>query len=217
MLDAMPTGAALSAFLLASLLLAVTPGPGVLYITARTVSQGRGAGLASLAGVALGNFGNAVAAALGLAALFAVSALAFSVVKYAGAAYLVWLGVQALRGGRVAAEASQPAAAPPGRIFRQGLLVALLNPKTTIFFASFLPQFVHGTGSPALPCIVLSAVFVLIAALTDLVYVLLAGQLAARLRSPRLATRARWLGAATYFGLGLYTALVSRPGSGAPR
>lgn len=89
MLELLPSWALLSAFLIASIVLAVTPGPGVLYIVARSVSQGRTSGLTSVAGVALGNFGNAVAASLGLAALFAVSSLAFTVVKYAGAAYLV--------------------------------------------------------------------------------------------------------------------------------
>src|SRR5690242_12938949 len=95
-LPALPT---LLAFLLASLVLAVTPGPGVFYVLTRTLALGRKAGLASVAGVALGNLGNAVGASIGLAALFAVSAAAFTVVKLAGAGYLVWLGIQALRSG----------------------------------------------------------------------------------------------------------------------
>ena len=90
----------LPAFAAASLVLAVTPGPAVLYVVTRTLAQGRAAGSASVAGVALGNLGNAIGASIGLAALFAVSSLAFSAVKVAGAAYLVWLGVQALRSGR---------------------------------------------------------------------------------------------------------------------
>src|SRR5437868_8654587 len=97
MLDLLPPFPLLGAFLVASFVLAVTPGPGVFYIVARSVTQGRLSGLASVAGVALGNLGNAVGASLGLAALFAVSSLAFTVVKYLGALYLVWLGVQALR------------------------------------------------------------------------------------------------------------------------
>jgi threonine/homoserine/homoserine lactone efflux protein len=97
MSDFLPAWPLLSAFLIASFILAITPGPGVFYIVTRSLLQGRRFGLASVAGVALGNFGNAVGASLGLAALFAVSSLAFLVVKYAGALYLVYLGVQALR------------------------------------------------------------------------------------------------------------------------
>jgi len=94
------SSATLAAFAAASLVLSVTPGPGVLYVVTRTLAQGRRAGLASVAGVALGNFGNAVGASIGLAALFAVSALAFTIVKWTGAAYLLWLGIQALRSPR---------------------------------------------------------------------------------------------------------------------
>ena len=95
----------LATFALASLVLAATPGPGVVYIVTRTMSQGRRAGLASLAGVALGNLGNALAAALGLAALLAVSTLAFDLLRYAGAAYLCWLGIKALRASRAGGSA----------------------------------------------------------------------------------------------------------------
>jgi threonine/homoserine/homoserine lactone efflux protein len=207
------TGAALAAFLLASLVLAVTPGPGVLYIVARTLSQGRGAGLASVGGVALGNFANGVAASLGLAALFALSSAAFAVVRYGGAAYLVVLGIQALRGPK-GPQADAPRLAPAGRIFRQGLLVALLNPKTTIFFAAFLPQFVQGSASPGLQCIGLAGLFVTIAALTDSAYVFLADLLAPALRSRGAARHARYAAAATYIGLGIFAALASRPGAG---
>src|SRR4051812_38073975 len=133
-----------SAFLLASFLLAVTPGPGVLYIVTRSVTQGRLSGLASVAGVALGNLGNALGAALGLAALFAVSSVAFTVVKYVGAAYLVYLGIHALRaaasaGDGAAATEHQQAPSQPAialrRVFLDGFVVAVLNPKTALFFA----------------------------------------------------------------------------------
>ena len=120
-----------SAFLIASLVLAVTPGPGVLYIVARSLAQGRRSGLVSVAGVALGNLGNALAAALGLAALFAVSATAFAVVRYAGALYLAYLGVRMLQSARAGISAAPPTQpAPLGRIFRDGFVVALLNPKS---------------------------------------------------------------------------------------
>jgi threonine/homoserine/homoserine lactone efflux protein len=186
----------LLAFLLATLVLAVTPGPGVVYIVARTLAQGRGAGLASVAG-----------AALGLAALFAVSSLAFAVVKYAGAAYLVWLGLKALR--RPAATATPAAFERPrlGRIFRDGALVALLNPKTAIFFAAFLPQFMDATRPAAAQAALLGGIFVLVAASTDCAYVL-----AASIAGPALTgagrnrSAGRYLTAATFIGLGLFTA-----------
>ena len=204
------------AFLLASLVLAVTPGPGVAYIVARTLAQGRAAGLASVAGVAAGNLGNALAASIGLAALFAVSAAAFEVVKWAGAAYLGWLGVQALRRpAPTAAAAAGLEARRPARIFRDGFLVALLNPKTTLFFAAFLPQFIDPAAAATPQAASLGAVFVAIAAATDTGYVLLAGAVARALAgrgARRTAALGRYATAATFIGLGLYTATTaSRP------
>src|SRR5215218_653643 len=130
MSDLLPSLPLLTAFLAASFVLAVTPGPGVFYIVARSVTQGRLSGLASVAGVAVGNLGNAIGASLGLAALFAVSSIAFTVVKYLGALYLIYLGVQALRkpaagGAADALDAPLPAAALR-RIFIDGFVVALL-------------------------------------------------------------------------------------------
>ena len=204
------------AFLLASLVLAVTPGPAVLYIVARTLGQGRAAGVASVLGVGLGNLGNALAASLGLAALLAASALAFDVLRYAGAAYLIWLGVQALRvrsqgaGGRVAA-APATQATPLARIFRDGFVVALLNPKTALFFAAFLPQFIDPARGAALQAVAFGVAFVVIAVTTDLVYVAAAGLLAPRLqRHARAAAGARWASGAVYLGLGVYTAATGQ-------
>lgn len=203
---------AFMAFLLASVVLAVTPGPGVLYIVTRTLAQGRVAGIGSVAGVACGNFLNAVGAAVGLAALFAVSSLAFTLVKLAGAAYLVWLGVRMLR---APAALAQPGAslAPVSvsRLFREGLLVALLNPKTTLFFAAFLPQFMHGEA-PALPqAIGLGAMFVGIAACTDLAYALLAAWFAPRLqRVAGVQAWGRWASGLGLIALGVMSALASQ-------
>jgi threonine/homoserine/homoserine lactone efflux protein len=197
----------LAAFLAASFVLAVTPGPGVVYIVARTLAQGRGAGLASVAGVAAGNLGNAVGAALGLAALFAVSSLAFSVVKYAGAAYLIYLGVKALRRPSPAESPGEFAAPLKRRIARDGFLVALLNPKTALFFAAFLPQFIDPARPAALQGALLGVVFVAVAALTDSAYVLAASVAGARIgNSRRFETAGRYAAAATYFGLGVFTA-----------
>jgi threonine/homoserine/homoserine lactone efflux protein len=196
----------LAAFGAASLVLAITPGPAVVYIVTRTLAQGRRAGLVSMVGVALGNLGNAFGASIGLAALFAVSTFAFTVVKFAGAGYLVWLGIKALRAGRAAP--GRAVFEPPhyGAIFREGFIVALLNPKTALFFAAFLPQFIDPTGSAMLQSIAFGSLFVAIAATTDAAYVIAAGS-----ASPVLARAqgghswGRYLAAAAYIGLAAFT------------
>jgi len=193
-----------SAFLMASLILAVTPGPGVLYIVTRSLTQGRRFGLASVAGVALGNLGNAIGASIGLAAVFAVSALAFTVVKYLGAVY--YLGVQAIRAPRPGDAAVAPAPASLARIFRDGFVVALLNPKTAVFFAAFLPQFMN-TETPAIvQSVTLGSIFVAIAALTDTAYALTAGALAPVLvRARGVRAAGRYLTGGAFIGLAVYT------------
>ena len=204
----LPAWPLLSAFLVASLILAVSPGPGVFYIVTRSLLQGRRHGLASVAGVALGNLGNAIGASIGLAALFAVSSVAFTVVKYAGAAYLVYLGIQALRapGAPSLSEAPQPASLWP--IFRDGFVVALLNPKTAIFFAAFLPQFMSGEAAAALQGIALGALFVAIAAVTDSIYALAASAVAPALAQTRgLRALGRYVTGGAFIGLGLLAAL----------
>ena len=195
-----------SAFLIASFLLAVTPGPGVLYIVTRSLTQGRRFGLASVAGVALGNLGNAIGASIGLAAVFAVSALAFTVVKYLGALYLVYLGVQAMRAPRAEGEVPAPAPVSLGRIFRDGFLVALLNPKTAIFFAAFLPQFMNADSPAIVQSLILGSTFVTIAAVTDTAYALAAGSLAPVLARARgVRATGRYLTGGAFIGLGVYT------------
>lgn len=212
MTDLLPPWPLFSAFLVASLVLAVTPGPGVLYIVTRSLVQGRSSGLVSVAAVALGNLANAVAASVGLAALLAVSSLAFTVVKYAGAAYLVYLGVQMLRSSSAEAPAAIPAT-PLRRVFRDGFVVALLNPKTAVFFAAFLPQFLSPDGAPVFQGLALGALFVAIAAVTDSAYVLAAGAVAPALRSSGLRRIGQRLGGGVFIGLGVYTALAgSRAG-----
>jgi threonine/homoserine/homoserine lactone efflux protein len=209
----LPDTPLLLAFVGASLALALTPGPAVVYIVARTVAQGRAGGLASVLGVALGNLANAVGAALGLAALFAVSSAAFTVVKWAGAAYLVYLGIRMWRAP--ASEGAAPAvtAQSARRVFRDGFIVALLNPKTALFFAAFLPQFLDAHGSPLAQTLALGAVFCAIAACTDILYVLLASVLGPRLaRASRHAVWGNRLAGTSFIGLGLLTAFgSSRP------
>lgn len=208
MTDFLPPWQLFSAFLLASAVLAVTPGPGVLYIVTRSLVQGRRFGLLSVAAVALGNLGNALAASVGLAALFAVSSLAFSVVRYAGALYLVYLGVQMLRSSSAENSAAVPNAVSIERVFRDGLVVALLNPKTTVFFAAFLPQFLSPFAPPMFQTMVLGFLFVAIAAVTDSIYALVAGAAAPVLRGGVAGNFGRRLGGGMFIGLGLFTAFA---------
>jgi threonine/homoserine/homoserine lactone efflux protein len=203
----LPDGSSLIAFVIASVVLAVTPGPAVFYIVTRSLSQGRRAGLASVGGVALGNLGNSIGASVGLAALFAISSLAFWVVKYAGAAYLIYLGVKALRPPSGALEAPRPVSSPPALIFRDGFIVALLNPKTTLFFSAFLPQFLDPHSSTIVQSVALGAAFVLIASVTDTTYALTASVFAPAIaRAKGRRSVGRYLTASAFIGLGVFTA-----------
>ncbi|MGC3982955.1 MAG: LysE family translocator [Steroidobacteraceae bacterium] len=204
MAELLPPSPLLSTFFMASFILAVTPGPGVLYIITRSLIQGRRHGLVSVAGVALGNLGNAFATSLGLAALFALSSTVFTLVKYAGALYLVYLGVQTLRSPVV--NNPVPAVTPLIRVFRDGFVVALLNPKTTLFFAAFLPQFLSSNTSMQ-QSMLLGSLFVAIAAITDSAYALLAGTVAPVLRSNGAFRLGKCLGGSVFIGLGIFTAL----------
>jgi len=219
----LPPWSLLGVFVSASLLLAVIPGPVVLYVVARSLTQGRRAGLLSVAGAACGSLVNGVAAGVGLAALFATSALAYALFKYAGAAYLLYLGVKTLRGRNdEAAEAAVAQAlgghgassVPLWPLFRDGFLVALFNPKTIIFFSAFLPQFmtVHGAGGQAAAqAVTLSTLFVLIASLSDAAYALAAGSIAPWLARHRGAGAAgRAAAGCSFLGLGLFAALSGR-------
>ena len=198
-------------FFAAAFVLAAAPGPGVVYIVARTLAQGRRSGLVSVAGVAAGNFGNAVFASIGLAAVFALFSAAYTVVKLAGAAYLVFLGLQLLRRRNgTGHDGSSIADGKASRVFRQAFVVALLNPKTTLFFAAFLPQFMDPL-LPALPqALAYGAAFVLVAIGTDCCYVVAAAALAPWLMRSRLGGVAgRYAGAAALLGLGLLAATTS--------
>ena len=150
----------LPTFLLASFLLWITPGPDTMYILARSIAQGMRAGALSAMGIGCGVLIHTAFAAFGLSALLATSASAFHVVKLAGAAYLIYLGIRALRAsGKLATP--EVAATSPGRIFRQGVLTNALNPKVAIFFLAFLPQFVDpAAGLGPVPFLVLGGLFV---------------------------------------------------------
>lgn len=196
-------------FVLASLALLVVPGPAVLYIVARSVSQGRLAGVVSAAGVQVGASVHIVAAALGLSAVLLSSALAFNVVKYLGAAYLIYLGVRQWLARELAT--GEMAVQPESlrRIFAQGVVVNVLNPKTALFFFAFLPQFVDpASGNVAAQVLLLGLLFVTLAVINDGAYALLAGSLGNWLRgNRRFWAGQRLFAGAVYVGLGVTTAL----------
>jgi threonine/homoserine/homoserine lactone efflux protein len=208
-----------AAFLLASFVLAITPGPGVIYLLTQTLAGGRRVGLAAVVGVAAGNLANACLASLGLAAVMAASVLAFTIVKLAGAAYLFYLGLRLLkaptptpRAAAMPPSHSQPQASSL-RACRDGFLVALLNPKTALFFAALLPQFLVPTAAPLPQSVLLAAVFVGMAACTDTLYVCAAHFAARRLRSGLNARLGRYACAATFMGLAAYAASASPRGA----
>jgi threonine/homoserine/homoserine lactone efflux protein len=182
-----PDSSTLLLFAVTSLALLAVPGPAVLYVVARSISEGRRAGIVSVLGVETGTFAYAVAAALGLTGLVAASEVGFTIVRYLGAAYLVLLGIRTLRDRRAPREASP---APEHRLFVRGLVVQLLNPKIAVFFLAFLPQFVDAGAGPVAPQILLlGLIFTALAILSDGAYAILAGTLGARLHGGRrLAT-----------------------------
>jgi threonine/homoserine/homoserine lactone efflux protein len=203
----LPGAASFSVFVAASLILALTPGPVVLFVLARTTADGLRAGLVSVCAAALGNLGSALGAALGLAAIFKVSATAFTVVKLAGAGYLLYLAVAALRSGSTAAARGGQGHVRLRTVFRDGVMVALLNPKTALFFAAFLPQFVTPGADSARQCIALGAIFVLLALCTDSIYAVVAATARARLtRIGRGSRVGSYAAAGVYASLGLYAA-----------
>jgi threonine/homoserine/homoserine lactone efflux protein len=207
----MPTLSTIALFLLAALGLLLIPGPSVLYIITRSVAQGRQAGLASVLGIELASLIHAAAAALGLSALLLTSALAFSVVKYVGAAYLIYMGVRTLltRQERQPASVSAPKSLP--ELFTQGFLVNLLNPKTALFFYAFLPQFVNpARGAVAGQILLLGALFVLLASCTDSLYALLSSTLGRFLtRNAGFRRIQRYVTGSIYIMLGVTAAVAS--------
>jgi threonine/homoserine/homoserine lactone efflux protein len=185
-----PSGSAFALFCLASAALAVVPGPAVTYIVMHSVDKGRRAGLASAAGVASGGLVHVAAATVGLSALIASSATAFTAVKLVGAAYLIVAGIRRIT-GRDDSEQVQAPPAPLRRLYRQGVIVNVFNPKTALFFLAFLPQFVD-TGSSVPPQVaLLGLTFSAIAFCSDCLYALLADLLAGRVRRSGRGARAR--------------------------
>jgi threonine/homoserine/homoserine lactone efflux protein len=210
----MPDIATLALFCASSLALLLVPGPAVLYIVTRSVAQGRGAGMVSVLGVHAGSVVHVVAAALGISALLAASSVAFTMLKFLGAAYLIWLGVRKLMerpGGE--AQAAEMVPTSKTRLFWEGFVVNVLNPKTAIFFLAFLPHFVVPAAGPVAPQIVLLGVLWIVLGLaSDAGYALLSAALAGRMRGSATAHRRLNVGSGLiYLALGATAALTGEP------
>ena len=207
-------GASFTLFLAAALIIAVVPGPGIFYVAARTLSGGKTAGFASTFGTALGGLVHVIAGALGVSAIILASAELFTALKFAGAIYLVWLGLKTFREAR---EWLRPKAGAVGteRVFREGVLVEALNPKTAAFFLAFIPQFLDPAGGyPALQFIALGLISVALNTLADVVVVMMAATAQTGLaRRPNLLQRLRQGSGLFIAGLGISLALARRPTS----
>jgi threonine/homoserine/homoserine lactone efflux protein len=208
----MPDPSTLLLFGAAALALIVVPGPAVLYIVAQSIDRGRLAGVVSALGVAVGGLVHVTAAAIGLSSLLVSSATAFAAVKYAGAAYLIGLGLYTLLVRRVEPAATVARERRLRRRFWQGVVVNVLNPKTALFFFAFLPQFVDpDKGSAALQIGVLGLFFVALAVISDSVWALVAGSASERLRdSRRFLAVQRYVSGSVFVGLGALTASARR-------
>jgi threonine/homoserine/homoserine lactone efflux protein len=206
-----PSAASIGVFCVAAILLLLTPGPAVLYIVARSVEQGRIAGLASVCGITTGTLVHVLAAALGLSALLASSALAFAVVKYAGAGYLIYIGARRIlsRSGTPAAKVELPRRTL-GRLYRDGFIINLLNPKTALFFLAFLPQFVDPSrGAVAFQIAFLGLLFTLMGLTSDALYALVAGTAGRWVKNHgRYMRWERYVTGGVFIGLGVTAAFA---------
>jgi threonine/homoserine/homoserine lactone efflux protein len=198
----------LSLFVSVALILVFVPGPNTLYIIARSIQQGRLAGFVSSLGVQVGTMVHIGAAALGLSALLVSSALAFNVVKYAGAAYLIYLGIKTLL-TKERIEPTRVRNAKLSRVFYQGMVVNVLNPKTALFFFAFLPQFISvSRGGVMLQIILLGSILIFLGTLSDSIYALASGSIGNWLRGNLKFLRAqKYFAGSVYIGLGAATAL----------
>ena len=209
----MPSTQSLGLFVLACLLLAITPGPNLLYLVSRTLCQGRRAGIVSLAGTSFGFVFHVFAAALGLSAIFLTVPLLYDAMRYIGAAYLLWLAWDALRpGGRALFSPRTLPPDPPARLFRLGVLTSVLNPKVAMFYLALFPQFIDATrGSVLLQGLMLGFLQIAINTLGDLCFVLAAGAVTRWLaRRPLWTALQRWVLGVVLAGVALRLAVESR-------
>jgi threonine/homoserine/homoserine lactone efflux protein len=206
-------GTSFTLFLLAALVIAAVPGPGIFYVAARTLSGGKRAGIASTFGTALGGLVHVIAGAVGVSALILASAELFTALKFVGALYLVWLGVKTFREARHLLP-EQAVTAGTQRVFREGVLVEALNPKTAVFFLAFIPQFIDPAGYVALQFMSLGLISVALNTLADVVVVMMAATARTGLaRHPNLLQRLRQGSGLFIAGLGISLALARRPAS----
>ena len=207
----MPSLSTYALFIATALALLAIPGPAVLYVVGRSIDQGRTAGLASVLGITTGTIVHITAATVGLSSLILASKVAFDAVRYVGAAYLILLGVRRLltRGPEEVAGVRPPRTLR--RLYSQGLVVNLLNPKTIVFIFAFIPQFVDvGAGHVWLQILLLGLTFAGLGLMSDSLYAIVAGTVADRLRGTPLVTRVeRWFGGTVLIGLGVASALVA--------
>ena len=205
----MPTSASFSLFLTAAIVLAITPGPGIFYVLTRSIKGGRREGYTSALGTAVGGLCHVVAAAFGLSAILATSALAFEIVKYIGAAYLIYLGIRTLLSKEPPFELNGDVQARQGRTnFFQGILTEVLNPKTALFFLAFIPQFINTDVAVVPQFIILGCITVCLNTSVDFVVATAAGQIAMQLKQhAQLRQAQRLLTGAGLMALGVYVAL----------
>jgi threonine/homoserine/homoserine lactone efflux protein len=207
MLDA----TSLALFMTATLALNLAPGPDMLYVSTRSLTQGRRAGVISALGIAAGSVVHTLAIASGLAALLRAVPLAYEIVRIAGAAYLIWLGIQALLAKTGPMDGKPLDRAGEWTIFRQGMITNLLNPKVALFFLAFLPQFVREDGPVALQIIVLGCLFNLSGTLVNVGVAQLASSARVWLSTGARVQRIfRWLTASVFIGLGLRLAMQEK-------
>ena len=214
-LTLMPDHAAFFAFLVAALALNFAPGPDMLYVLGRSLGQGRKAGVVSALGIFVGCLVHITAAALGLAALLEASATAYNVIRYVGAAYLVYLGVRMLLNKQAQIALVNGNSSPPAgltRIFTQGVITNVLNPKVAMFFVAFLPQFVNAARGPVVFQIaVLGLIFDVGGTLVNIGVALFAGHIGNRLRqSARAARFQKWITGSIFIGLGIRLGLAGK-------
>lgn len=209
----MPSGESLLAFVAVSLVVLLIPGPGVLYVVARSASQGYRAGVASVLGLSTGALVHVAAAAAGLSAILLTSATAFGIVKALGAGYLIYLGIRTIFAGRPTACIGIPTPLSSSRLFTDGVVVSVFNPKIAIFFLAFLPQFIDPSRGPVpQQVLLLGFIYVALALMTDGAYALLAGRLRQWLSGRAMrGPLPRYVSGGLYVGLGVNAALADRP------
>lgn len=205
----MPDAAKFGLFLTAAILLAITPGPGIFYVLTRSLKGGRAEGFASSFGTAVGGFVHVVAAALGLSAILATSSVAFTAVKYAGAAYLVYLGLRTLMSDDdISLDANVPSSTTRDA-FRQGIITEVLNPKTALFFLAFIPQFINSQENVIFQFVLLGSISVALNTSADVVIALFAGAIGQWLRTNmQFRRRQRLFTGWSLIGLGAYVAVA---------